>query len=87
MININKLEEDIRVAHENGVKYLIVGLLMYGKKEMIIIERDGFIDKLKYYKESYTEDLKMKNNENIKIMRYMFSDRITIDVLDINNAV
>ena len=87
MLNINNFEKDVRVAHENGVKYLIVGLLVCGKKEMIIIERDGFIDKLKYYKESYTDNLVMKNNKDIKIAKYMFSDRITIDILNIEDAV
>lgn len=86
MINIKQLEEDIRIAHENGIKYLIVGLLVYKGKEMVIVERDNFIKKLEYYKRTYDENLVMKNDKNVKIITYMFSDNVNIDVIDITKA-
>ena len=86
MTSIKQLEEDIRIAHENGIKYLIVGLLVYKGKEMIIIERDNFIEKLEYYKKTYDDNLVMKTNKDIKIITYMFSDNVNIDVIDITNA-
>lgn len=85
-MKIKQFENDIRIAHEHGVKYLIVGLLVYGKKEMILIERDNFIDKLEYYKRTYDDNLVMKANKDVKIVTYMFSDNVTIDVIDITKA-
>lgn len=85
-MKIKQLENDVRIAHEHGVKYLIVGLLVYGKKEMILIERDNFIDKLEYYKRTYDDNLVMKANKDVKIVTYMFSDNVTIDVIDITKA-
>ena len=87
MKTIKQLEEDIRTAHENGIKYLIVGLLVYKGKEMVIVERDNFIEKLEYYKRTYDENLVMKNDKNVKIVKYMFSDNVNIDVIDITKAL
>lgn len=86
MVDIKQFEADIRTAHEHGIKYLIVGLLAYKGKEMIIVERDNFIEKLEYYKRTYDNNLVMKGDKNVKIVTYMFSDNVNIDVIDITKA-
>lgn len=86
MTKMQKLEHDIRTAHENGVKYLLLGIQCYKAKEIIMINRDDFIDKLEYCKRAYNDDLVMSSNSNIKIMTYMFSDNVIIEQLDISKA-
>lgn len=86
MTKIERLEHEVRLAHEHGVKYLIVGIQCYDAKEMIMINRDNFIEKIDYYKRTYNDNLVMKTNENIKIVTYMFSDNVIIEKLDITKA-
>lgn len=50
-------------------KYIYIIVSIFGKEEIIINKPENVEDKLNYYKNSYNEELELKTNTNIKIVK------------------
>ena len=69
------LKEQMMQCFQNALKYnqqyiAIVVELPEGSEELIINRRASIIHKMKYYDESYNDDLVKKDNENIRIIAF-----------------
>jgi hypothetical protein len=61
----------------NTANFLVVEVEVTGSApEIIINPKTNFDTKLDYYKNAYREDLKQKNNPNIKIIHYEFVENL-----------
>lgn len=78
MNRIQEMEINIDKACKQDINYMVLEIMCYENREMIIISKENFITKLDYYKKTYDDDLVMRNNNNIRINRYMFSNKIVI---------
>ena len=74
MVNLEKLENCFKVAKETNQKFIgvLIQLKGFKKPELIINERENFVNKLAYYKRAYNEDLTLKTFNEIKIIGYAF---------------
>ena len=62
---------------KQDAQWLIIEVEVEGNKpEIIINPKDNFEAKLAYYKNAYNEDLTLKANPKIKIVRYDFVEEI-----------
>jgi hypothetical protein len=62
---------------KHDAKYLIIEVSVEGNTpEIIINPKVNFESKLNYYQNAYNEDLTLKANPNIKIVRYDFVENI-----------
>jgi hypothetical protein len=62
---------------KNNAKWLIIEVSVEGNSpEVIINPKENFEAKLAYYSKAYNEDLTLKANPNIKIVRYDFVESI-----------
>jgi len=61
-----------RYADENNIDHILVEIKIedYPKKEIILIKNANFGKKIRYYIENYTEELKLKNNNDIQIVNF-----------------
>lgn len=63
---------------KNNAQWLIIEVEVEGDKpEIIINPKENFEAKLAYYKRSYNNDLTLKANPSIKIIRYDFVEAIS----------
>ena len=70
---MNNLQKCFIVAKENNVNFIGVRVLVQDIEEVIIISAKNFDDKMKYYENSYNEDLTSKSQE-MKIIGFTYGD-------------
>lgn len=69
MINMTTIEDAFKVAKARGCSYIAVKIKFTGgSTEYIIIPNADFDVKLAYYKMAYTDDLKLKANNQVSIV-------------------
>ncbi|HHX60341.1 MAG TPA: hypothetical protein GX707_06340 [Epulopiscium sp.] len=62
---------------ENKAKYMIIYVSVEGNTpEIIINTKENFKAKLNYYTKAYNNDLTLKANSNIKIVKYDFVEEL-----------
>ena len=67
----DRLMECFDIAMDYVQKYMAVKIgLPNGKYEVIIFERNAFVDKRTYYMNNYDEDLKLKRTPEIEILDF-----------------
>lgn len=78
-LNINDLEECFNLAFKKGYRYVAVVIKAKNltSEEVIINDYRNMKDKIDYYKSAYNKDLKLKNNEDIKIIDFTYGDSFT----------
>lgn len=65
---MNVLEREFLLADQGGYNYLAVEVSIADTSvEYIVIRRQDYSTKLKYYKNAYTEELALKTNNNVRI--------------------
>lgn len=69
MYNLKMLEDIFMSAYRCGCNYVGIRVRGVGAgDEFIINPHHNILDKLKYYKEAYNNDLTLKSNPNIRIV-------------------
>lgn len=78
MLNMRNLKECFEKAIECNAEFIGVSIENEDYKEMeVIINKNSNIkDKLEYYLSAYNEDLTLKTNPKIKIVKFEYSDYI-----------
>lgn len=75
MLDMRMLEDAFLTADQRGCSYLGVEVHIGDSSvEYIIVKRNDFASKLKYYKNAYTEELKLKANNDISIVDVAYAD-------------
>ena len=65
------LIECFKVAMDYMQKYIAVKIeLPNSKNEVIIFERNAFLDKMKYYDTNYNDELELYRNSDVKIIDF-----------------
>lgn len=74
-MNMSGLDSIFLMADQGGYKYVGVEIRIgEDSVEYIIVKRSDFASKLKYYKDAYTDDLKLKANNSIRICDAVYGD-------------
>lgn len=75
-LKLEHLERCFTRAKEEGIKYVGVRISMpnFEKFEVIINPIENFEKKLEYYQNAYTDDLKLKAFNEIKIIGFTFGN-------------
>ena len=67
----DNLMECFKVAMDYMQKYVAVKIeLPNNKGEVIIFERNAFLDKMKYYDANYNDELELNRNPEVKIVDF-----------------
>lgn len=61
------LQNTFNTARENGVDYVFVAIIAEGVEEVIVIPKESFDAKEKFYLGAYSEELTHVMNKNVKI--------------------
>lgn len=77
VIKMKKKEDLMKVfkeANNEGSQFIFIGIDAVGVKEVICIPKESFGKKLIFYKDSYTDDLTHKHNEDVRITKINHGD-------------
>ena len=67
----DNLMECFKVAMDYMQKYIAVKIeLPNNKGEVIIFERNSFLDKMRYYDTNYNDELELNRNSDVKIIDF-----------------
>lgn len=77
-LTMKNLEECFKGAKKSEATYIAVGVKNESSEsaELIINPNINFDDKLEYYKNSYTDDLVLKNCDKIRITGFTYGDTL-----------
>lgn len=73
-LTLTNLNNCFAYAKEEDAKYIAIVVEAYGRKEVIINEKENFDFKQSYWNAAYNEELIQKANPEIKIIAFSQAD-------------
>lgn len=80
MLSMNNLREVFELADKGDASYVFIEINACGVQEVIVIPKESRESKLRYYEETYDNELNHKHSSEVSIIGFSYGEARELDI-------